>query len=241
MYWWQEIKKSWIHFVFPATCLYCKESLQPSQAVFCYACASLLELINPQERCPICFDLKKNTFIHKCERCKAFPSLFLRQASAFDYFGPAQTLVKQLKYGNQAHLAKGMAAFLMTQFDRLKWPLPDIIVPVPMSFSHWLKRGYNQSFLLAEEMAKILHIPLFNCLKYTSGNYGQASLNLGQRKQLKQVFKLKKTFQIQDKRVLLIDDVMTTGTTLHKCAEALSEGFPGTLYALTFCRTTVHD
>jgi ComF family protein len=234
---WQAIKNSLTHLLFPATCLHCQECLPPQHPFLCSLCSTLLEFIDSNDRCLTCFNVKKPISTHQCEYCKKFPSLFFRQASVFDYLGPAQSLVKHFKYGNQPYLAKGMGAFLVMQLARLQWALPDFLVPVPLSLSHWLQRGYNQSFLLAEEMSKLLNIPVLDCLKRTSNDYSQAALSFKQREKLKQVFLLKNLTQIQDKRILLIDDVITTGRTLQKCAEALSEGFPGTLYALTFCRT----
>ncbi|CUI16067.1 putative amidophosphoribosyltransferase [Candidatus Protochlamydia naegleriophila] len=233
---WQELKHSCLHLCFPARCLHCKDVLPPQQSIFCNSCASLLELIDPEGRCQTCFSVKEE-MSHDCLICKRYPSLFLRKAAAFDYLGPPSILVRQLKYANQPYLAKGMGAFLFAQFERLEWPLPDALVPVPLSFSHWLQRGYNQSLLLAEELGKLMNIPVWNALKRTSSDYSQAALALKQRKSLGHAFKLQSNCCLLDKKILVIDDVMTSGSTLHRCAEALSEGFPSLLYAMTFCRT----
>lgn len=164
--------------------------------------------------------------------------MIYRRAAALEYVGPATTLIKCLKYSKQSYLAKGGGAILMAQFDRLGWPLPDAIVPVPLAWTHFLIRGYNQSALLAKEMAHLLNLPVWEALKRISGDYSQAALNLKQRKQLTlKNFKLKKGFPIADKTLLLIDDIMTSGSTLHRCAEALAKGLPARLYALTLCCT----
>lgn len=161
----------------------------------------------------------------------------LRSAAAFDYLGPAATLVRKLKYGDQPHLADGAAAFLVAQWAYLKWPLPDLIVPVPLSFTHWMIRGYNQSALLAEGMGKLLNRPVSSPLKRISGDYSQAGMNLKQRNALKSsTLRLDPEHRIYDKCILLIDDVMTTGSTLARCADVLAEGYPTEIYALTFCR-----
>jgi ComF family protein len=161
----------------------------------------------------------------------------VRVGAAFDYLGPAATLIKKLKYGNQPHLAAGAAAFLVAQLDRLEWPLPHAIVPVPLSLTHWIDRGYNQSQLIAEKMSEFLNVPVLNVLKRYSGDYSQAGLSLSQRRELEgKSFKLKNSFPIRDKTLLVIDDVMTSGSTLRKCGEALLEGYPGDLYGLAFCR-----
>ncbi len=215
--------------------------LPPETLVVCEACASLLELIDPDERCRVCFNpLSSQEW--RCQTCLQYPSAFDRMGAAFDYAGPAASLVKRLKYGQQPYLAKGMAAFLVAQWDRLRWPLPDVLVPVPISWTHWLERGYNQSALLAEEMGKLLERPVWHVLKRRSGDYSQAALTLEQRQLLgHQRFTLKKKYDLQDKTVFMIDDVMTTGSTLQRCAEVLSVGGPKALYAMTFCRTLLKD
>jgi ComF family protein len=126
----------------------------------------------------------------------------------------------------------------VAQFFRLDWPIPDVIVPVPISLTRWLDRGYNQSALIAKEMSTLLEVPALDVLKRRSGDYSQAGLSYAQRKTLSSnSFLLKKSLSIQEKTVLLIDDVYTTGTTLACSAEALCAGFPEHIYGLTLCKT----
>jgi ComF family protein len=238
------LKKSVLHLAYPTRCLHCHTLLPPDTFVLCASCASLLELINPQERCRICFNpIPESPADFPCQDCLHHPSLFTRMGAVFNYEGPAASLMKRLKYANQPYLARGMAAFLVAQLDQLEWPLPDALIPVPLSFMHWLGRGYNQSALLAEEMRRFLQCPTRSVLKRRSGDYSQAALSLEQRQALDgERFKLKKNSHLlQDKVLLVIDDVMTSGSTLQRCAEELSVGRPKALYALTFCRTLSHD
>lgn len=158
--------------------------------------------------------------------------------AVFDYYGPAETLVKQLKYSNCPYLAKGAGAFLAYQFHQLQWPKPDLIIPVPLSFTHHMTRGYNQAELLAKSLGKFLECPVDSLLKRHSGEYSQAALDKSKRILLDQgSFYLKRNADIKDKHILLVDDVLTTGTTLNRCAEALLEQCPTSLYGLTFCRS----
>ncbi len=235
---WQACKNSLYHLLYPSRCLHCQDFIPPETSLLCSSCASLLELIDPEERCQTCFAIKQNEFSEHCRNCQENPTLFYQTAAAFDYIGPAATLLKKLKYSNQPYLARGLAAFLTAQFDQLSWPLPDALIPVPISFSRWLERGYNQSALIAEEMAKLLNVPVLNVLKRHSGDFSQAGLTLNQRRRLEgKSFILKKNHSLTDKTLLLIDDVMTSGTTLSKCAECLMESSPACLYALTVCQT----
>jgi ComF family protein len=231
-------KKSFLHLAYPTKCLHCQVLLPPEAMWLCFSCASLLELIDPDERCPTCFNLLPEESSLLCLACLQYPSIFFRMGAAFDYDGPAATLVKRLKYGNQPYLARGMASFLVMQFDKLHWPLPDGLIPVPLSFTHWLERGYNQSALLAEEMSCLLQCPVWHALKRQSGDYSQAALTFDQRKALSGGrFKRDLKYSLEGKTLLVIDDVMTTGSTLFRCGEILGSANPTSLYALTFCRT----
>lgn len=160
-----------------------------------------------------------------------------RIASAFDYEGPAATLIKKLKYGRQPYLAEGAGAFLAAQFIHLEWPLPDVIIPMPMAALRKFDRGYNQSLLLAQVVGRLLNRPILDLLKRRSGDFSQAGLSRKQRQGLgENAITLKPTDKLRDKSILLIDDVMTTGSSLHRCAEALAGGHPENIYAITVCR-----
>lgn len=235
---WSVVRQSTCHLIYPTQCLHCQQLLPPESLVLCSDCASLLQLIDPEERCPACFNPYTEEGVQICQECLHCPSFYTRMGAGFDYEGPAASLVKRLKYGNRPYLAQGMAAFLIAQLDRLDWPLPDALIPVPLSFTHWLERGYNQSALLAEEMGRMLQRPVWDVLQRRSGDFSQAALTLEQRKALAgSRFKLKPNHSLQDKVLLVIDDVLTSGSTLQRCAETLSVEYPASLYALTFCRT----
>ncbi len=238
----QALKKSFLHLVYPSKCLHCFTYLAPDSPVLCEGCAALLDPLDPLERCPTCFNSIVEDHSLPCQECLHYPSFFDQIGAVFGYEGPAASLVKRLKYANQPYLAQGMAGFLVGQFARLDWPLPCALIPVPLSFTHWLERGYNQSTLLAEEMGRILQCPVWDALRRQSGDYSQAALSLEQRKGLdSKCFKLKNRYLLQGKVLLIIDDVMTTGSTLQGCGEILSRYEPAALYALTFCRTLLDD
>lgn len=231
------LKKSFLHLVYPSTCLHCQTLLPPESIVICHSCSTLLDLITPHHRCLMCFNLMDESSHGICQECSHYPSHYVRTGSAFEYAGPPASLVKHLKYSNKPFLSKGMAAFMVAQLDQLDWPLPDALIPVPISLTHLLDRGYNQSRLLAEEMSLLLQCPVLDVLKRQPGDFSQAALNLEQRKALEgKRFSRKNKFSVEGKTLLVIDDVMTSGLTLQRCAEALLTGSPKALYALTFCR-----
>lgn len=226
-----------LRFVYPPLCLHCEGLLRPEESIFCSGCFALMELIDPEERCPVCFSHDFAPGDKVCAECRGTASLFTRVAAAFDYQGPAASLIGAMKYGNRPYLAKGAGAFLVEQLYRLQWPMPDLLVPVPIPFVRWLQRGFNQSALIAESLGECLDRPVVKAVKRSSGDYSQAGLNRQQRKQLNSsMFHYLSLVDMRNKTVLLVDDVMTTGTTLRCCGEALLEGHPAAIYALTVCR-----
>lgn len=231
------VSSSFIHLVYPPACLHCRTPLDDHKLILCNDCLQLIEVINPKERCSLCFSSDGHPLLRLCQTCYQSPRLLDGIAAAFDFLGPAATLIKKLKYANMPYLAEGMAAYLAAQYCALDWPMPDAIIPVPMSFTHYLDRGYNQSALLAQNFARFIQSPVHDILKRRSGGFSQAGLNRSQRLQLdSEEFSCKKCSFLENKVVLLIDDVMTTGATLKRCAEALQASYPKKIYALVFCR-----
>lgn len=229
--------RSFKDLLYPPRCIHCRDSVYEEFAHLCAECTKQLQLIDPKERCPRCFTQDYCAESKRCSSCQPGELTLQHLGAAFDYIGPAASIIRKLKYGNQPYLAKGAGAFLIAQLIQLEWPMPDLIVPVPISFTHWLERGYNQSELLAESASQLLGIPVDSVLKRKSGDYSQAGMDRKQRQTLTtETLLLKKDHQLYDKRVLLIDDVMTTGSTLQRCTEVLYEGCPAEVYALTFCR-----
>lgn len=227
--------RSLVDFVYPPFCFHCSSAMSESRGLLCEPCEQILDLIDPSSRCPRCFS---EDFEKSCFFCNKNTPLFYRLASAFDYVGPAASLIKQLKYCKLDYLAETLAAFLVAQLSRLDWPLPDVLVPVPISFAHRINRGYNQSLLIAETVGTMIGRPVQDVLQRSSDDLSQAGLSRYQRMQLKSDgFSLKNKHELQDQTVLLIDDVMTTGTTLNRCTETLWSAFPGVVYAMTVCRT----
>ncbi|MBA2728458.1 MAG: ComF family protein [Parachlamydiaceae bacterium] len=233
----KKVLTSFKDLLYPPLCLHCEISIKNHYLHLCDECHSLLELIDPTERCPLCFSADYSAERLSCSHCHFQDPLFNHFAAAFDHMGPAATIVRKLKYANQPYLAKGIAAFMALQLLQMNWPLPDFIVPVPLSFSHWLDRGYNQTFLIAQSLSEILSRPVADIITRRSGDYSQAGLKRVDRLKLDSgSFKLKKNASVADKNILLIDDVMTTGRTLRCCGEVLLEACPQSIYAMAVCR-----
>ncbi len=216
---------------FPAICLHCKGPLSKIDSLLCLECSRLLELLGPSEHCCWCFQS-----LQEHSACSFKDAPIERFGAALSYSGPAMDLMREMKYHGRPLLAKSLASFMVMQFQRLDWPMPDLIVPVPQSFVRKLLRGYSTSAMLAYEVAHMLDVPCKELLKRRSGDFPQARLGKEQRRALQaDAFNWKKREMIDGKTILLIDDVATTGSTIIAAASVLAEGFPAAIYALTCC------
>lgn len=224
-------KRAWqegAHFLFPPFCFHCR-GWRGQAPILCALCQEQMALLDPLGRCKICF----RSLEEGREVCKGCLSASLRSAAALEYEGAAVSMIRQLKYQDRVAMAKALAPFLAAQWARLDWPRPNFLVPMPQTWTHRLRRGYNQSFLLAKELGNLLDLPVKEVLRRNGAALAQSGKSRSERLQLSaESFRLKKESRIADQIVLLIDDVITTGATVRCAAEVLQEGMPSQVFAL---------
>ena len=143
-------------------------------------------------------------------------------AYALDYRGEARSAVLRYKFGGKAQYAKTLARFLIP----LAIPADgyDFVAWVPISGLRRLRRTYDQSKLLASEVARQHGLSLERVLKKRRHNRAQSKLSAAQRAEnVKGVFAAVNSDMIRGARILLVDDVVTTGSTLAECTRTLYE------------------
>lgn len=166
---------------------------------------------------PLPFDTPPGSL---CGHCIQEPPSFDRTCAAFHYDFPISRLLPRIKYQRQpAHLgwlARVLAAYMRQQYEN-HWP--DALIAVPMHPFSEFRRGFNQAQLLTEVLAKQLRLPVSRCLSKTRHTPHQMSLGLEERRHnLHQAFRV--TGQ-PPRHLALVDDVMTTGTTVNMLASLL--------------------
>jgi ComF family protein len=146
--------------------------------------------------------------------------------AAFRYTEGIDTSIHSLKYGHQPGLSRTMGLLIYEQISKEKIiPDFDMIIPVPMHPRKKRQRGYNQSELVGKELSVLLNVPL-RCDVLMKTRYTKPQSTLKREKRLQNMtdaFKLKNESDIKGKNILLVDDVVTTGTTLNACAKILTE------------------
>lgn len=137
---------------------------------------------------------------------------------ASHYGESVELLIKAIKYHHHGAGAKQAGRLIARSFSP-RWY--DLVTWVPSSPAHYRARGYNQAELIAREVAKNFGLPYCNLL-VRLGNQSQVGTNRAQRlSQLENAFAVRKRALIRGNRILIIDDVLTTGSTLNECAQAL--------------------
>ena len=146
------------------------------------------------------------------------------------YFFKYENLIRQqildLKFHEKPYVYKTIMYFLKENKKDLKnLEKYDIIIVVPVSISRKKERGYNQSTILAKEISKIIERPFIENVLYKIKNtVPQSTLNKEQREQnAKGVYKVNNIQKIYNKKILIFDDIYTTGSTLNECAKVLIE------------------
>ncbi len=155
-----------------------------------------------------------------CIRCQYEESAFLKNRSPLVYDGKARELIHKFKFGGKKYIAQTLGAMMADEYLK-RGMHAEIAAIVPMTHAEEKSRGYNQSELLANEIADRLKLPLLPALVKTKDTASQKKLTGKERAQnLKDAFTCT-YIQVKGRKVLLIDDVFTTGATANACAEAL--------------------
>ncbi|HMS83502.1 MAG TPA: ComF family protein [Nitrospira sp.] len=174
---------------------------------------------------------------HRCHACVEHPPSYTRAWTLYPYSPPLQDAIRLLKYRNKASLARPLANLMLSSLPQLD--AVDLIIPVPLHHERLCHRGFNQALLLADPIGRHLNISIsYTNLVRTTSTPPQTSLSRKTRlKNLRQAFMVRHPAQIQDKRILLVDDVFTTGTTVNECAKTLRRSGSADVFVLTLART----
>lgn len=231
-----------ISLIFPKTCSVCGKTIAYySNYNICSDCLKLLpklENVSMCKRCSFPFYYSEQN----CPDCKNNKNIYFDVLkSPYIYSGAIKKLIRSLKYSRKVFLAKDLSCLLADFiFKENIDSETDFIVAVPMYGLKKFFRGYNQAELLAEAVSKIINKPVLKDIIVRKRNTKpQFKLNKQQRyKNLENMFCINKKYSniIKNQKVLLIDDVATTGATLNECAKTLKENKAQKIVAVTLAR-----
>lgn len=227
--------------VFPSRCVVCKTVLSIDKGIrICPECFSQISFV----KSPICsccglpFISYEGTD-HLCGECTSSKRYFSVARSVGKYETPLLDAIHQFKYSGKITVGETLGK-LMSEFsyDSFSIERYSLIIPVPLHQRRLKERGFNQSVMLAREVAGRHSIPLdFRTLKRTIYTKPQTSLDRIQRgANVKGAFEVMDGERVKGKRVVLIDDVYTTGSTVKECARVLIRNGATEVAVLTLAR-----
>ena len=225
--------------LYPPSCTICSASVGWGEYL-CHECEAKISRIVP----PFCAKCSEPfsgaiTTTFSCANCAHRVLHFDAAVSAYRSREIVRHVILNFKYGRQIHLRHLVARWLVAALDdeRLRQRSFDVIVPVPLHPAKQRERGFNQAALLAEWLSPHLALPLRPVLQRVRFTTTQTAFDRAERMQnLRNAFRLRKNGDVRNLRVLLIDDVLTTGSTLSECARVLKEAGAQSVYAATAAR-----
>ena len=211
------------HFFLPARCLGCEEALpwRPQALNLCSDCRKSIRRAD-DVHCRLC-GAETATGAWLCLPCQRSAPSFDGLVAAWSYEPPIDQVMQGLKFRRLEYLAVHVA-------DALVRELPidgghDLVTAVPLHWRRRLQRGFNQSDLIARPLARRLGLPYHRILRRTRATQAQSGLTRSQRQaNLRDAFRPRRRLggiNVQRARVLLVDDVTTTGATLLEASRAL--------------------
>jgi ComF family protein len=226
----------------PRRCLVCRRAVSASESgALCPGCwCAIVRIEGPQ--CPVCGNPFRSEAslshspTHRCGDCRDAPPAFTRAASAGLYEGVLADAIRRCKYRKQVTLIPTLGALLDPVIQTI--PPVDAVLPVPLHPSRLRAREFNQSLLLAAWVSRRLGRPLLpDALRRLRWTEPQTTLTRAQRRaNVRGAFAVRHPKPVTGRRLLLVDDVYTTGATANECARVLRKAGAAEVYVVTLAR-----
>jgi ComF family protein len=227
---WRGIGRRLVDVILPRQCYHCGQPVvSAGRGGFCDSCWSMIRLIKPPY-CPCCGEPFQSPVAltyspaYRCGTCRAHPPPFDHARAIGRYEGPLRQAIHLLKYRGKLHLKQPLLQLAIEHFDaHFPGTSFDAIIPVPLHRERLMQREFNQAAALARGLAGHLNIPILErLLVRVRSTRPQVELSGSERRQnVKQAFAVTNAAALEDKQVLVIDDVFTTGATLGEVARTL--------------------
>jgi ComF family protein len=238
--------KRLLHIVLPTECRVCGNSTAAEdQPFFCNRCWTGIRPISPPV-CPCCGSPFASPVAlayspeHLCGACRENPPAFDSARAVGYYQGVLVEAIRLFKYQSKTRLGRHLAALLADQARRMPQVREgvDVVLAVPLHRARLRQREFNQSLLLAHRLGRELSAPLLiDALERSRWTRPQVELDGEERrKNVRKAFTVKRPDQIEGRRILLVDDVYTTGATVNECAKVLKKAGAQAVHVLTLAR-----
>lgn len=220
--------------MYPRRCILCDGVLDTPNSGVCTLCESKLKYCK-EPACKKCGKPLKNERQEYCTDCRKKKHSYDQGKSVWIYKGDMKNSIYRFKYGNRREYARFYAEESVRIYGRwIKSKGVEVIIPIPVHPKRKRKRGYNQAELYAKELGKLLELPVDgDSLVRVVNTTPQKELDDKERRNnLKKAFKIRKD-SVKYRKVLVVDDVYTTGSTIDAAAELLRDAGADKIYFLS--------
>lgn len=212
----------------PVKCVVCGQEGQ----YICEGCQNELPLLQR----PYCYLCANPNVPQLCRWCFENSPRFDRARAPYRYDGPVRQIVLDLKFRGVRIAAPHMARLLARYLERNPYPV-EALIPVPLHPKRERQRGYSQSGLLCEELGKLTGIPVNDCSLFRARNTApQVEMESPEARRSNIARAFECAPGLEGARVMLVDDVITTGNTMSACAEELKVAGAASVWGLAFAR-----
>ncbi len=231
------IKEFVLDIFFPKFCINCSKE----ESYLCQDCFSLID-ISERQYCPFCFQSRVVLDGKTCGFCRRSKKLTgLYSAVSYNNF-IVKKMINQFKYEPYIkELSKPLSSLIIVHLINLNKTLnlfDFVLVPIPLHKKKLKQRGFNQAEEIAKELSENLKLPAFNdILIKTKRTPSQVELEKEEReKNIKNVFLCRKPELVKNKKILLVDDIFTTGSTMEECALTLKRAGAKEIWGIVVAR-----
>ena len=228
------LREKLLDLFFPPRCPFCDEVIFSGADPVCGRCKKKLRFVT-EPFCMKCGKPLQSGEAEYCDDCGKNPHVFRACRAVLVYDDMTRHSVYRFKYGGRKEYARCYGELAAQRLgDWIGHIRPDAIIPVPLHKSRFRKRGYNQAELFARRLGKLTGIPVMpRAAARVKNTKPQKRLDYeGRQKNLKKAFKIRQN-DVKLKRVLLVDDIYTTGSTLDALAACFHEAGVSQVYGLT--------
>ena len=224
--------------LYPKRCVACDKVLLKieKETGFCRSCVGKIKLVG-SVACMKCGGPLRDERTELCKNCKSTIRAFTQNKAIYQYAGEMKNAMYRFKYGNRRCYAKVFAKHGLHYYGSwIKRNGIEAIIPVPMYRKKEKQRGYNQAAVFARSLSDLTDIPVEGeFVRRERETEAMKRLNaLKRKKNLLNAFSLQKK-GVQFKKVLIVDDIYTTGTTMDEVAKVLKLGGVEEVFGLTVC------
>lgn len=220
--------------VFPERCVACDVVLSVPGGFFCEECGHEVEEI-PMPACVWCCE----PGLHDggiCMRCTRWPPKFRFASAPYEHAGAVARAIQRFKYEGHPELARPLASMLVLSSKLFLKQAPELLVPIPLHAARYRERGYDQTALLAVAVAKVAGLKLndeaLTRVKATTRQVGQSD----EEREANVAGAFEASPSVKGARLLLVDDVLTTGATANEAARTLLDAGAEEVQVITLAR-----